>query len=555
MDFSQISVLLSVAAISGILVKKFKQPILIGYLFAGFLLALTGVLKDHQMIEDLGKVGVALLLFLVGLEMNIRELPTVGRVALYTGLAQIAFTFSLGLIVGLFLGFSFTVSAYLAIAAAFSSTIIIVKLLSEKNALSSLYGKISIGFLLVQDFVAIIILIFLSSISQGGMGVFGYLFLLLKAAFIIGAVWFSSKKILPNLFERYVADSVELLFIVSISWALGLAALLSNLGFSLEIGGFLAGISLSNLPEHLEIGSKARPLRDFFLTLFFLNLGSKMVSDGVLEVIGPSLVYSFLVLVGKPIIVMMIMGFLGFRRRTSFLTSVTVAQISEFSLIVVAMGASLGHLNESHVALTVIIAAITMTVSTYFILGAEKIYPKIKNKLKIFERKNVQELVLLKGEKMSDHIVLVGCYRTGKRLLSLFKGKKIPFVIVDFNPEVYKNLTAENFPVIFGDIADPEILSTLSLDKAKAVISTIDGVDDNLSLLSYLKTLPKKPITIFTATSKSNALKFYENGANYVIVPDMVAGDHIRHLIKTYGFSSERLIKIGKNHFNRLIFA
>ena len=316
----------------------------------------------------------------------------------------------------------------------------------------------------------------------------------------------------------------------------------------------MAGLALSNLPEHLEIASRTRPLRDFFLTIFFLGLGSNLVVGNLSEILLPAIIYSLLVLVGNPIIVMIVMGFLRFKRRTSFLASVTVAQISEFSLIVVAMGYSLGHISQSHVALTVTIAAITMTMSTYLILGADKLYLKIKDNLKIFERKNTQEISLLKDEVLEDHIVLIGCYRTGYRLLSLFKKKNISFVIVDFNPEVYKKLTAENYPVIFGDIADPEILEAVSLDQAKLIISTIDGLTDNLVLLEYIRKLAKKPLSIFTASTRTNALKFYESGANYVIVPDVVAGDHIRHIIKTYGFSGDKLAKVGKNHFNRLIF-
>jgi len=273
MDFSQISLLLVVAAFSGIIVKKLKQPILIGYLFAGFLLSAFGFLTDHVLIDNLGKIGVALLLFLVGLEMNIRELPTIGKAALYTGLGQIFFTFTIGLVIGLLLGFNLTVSSYLAIAASFSSTIIIIKLLSEKNVLSSLFGKITVGFLLVQDFVAILILVFLASLGREEMNPYGLLLLVVKGLGLFVVIWLLSKKVLPALFERYVAASSELLFIVSIAWALGLASLVAGpLGFTLEIGGFLAGLALSNLPEHLEIASRTRPLRDFFLTIFFLYL-------------------------------------------------------------------------------------------------------------------------------------------------------------------------------------------------------------------------------------------------------------------------------------------
>lgn len=555
MDFSQISLFLVVAAILGILVKKLKQPVLIGYLFAGFILAALGVFKDRGLVDGLGKLGVALLLFLVGLEMNVRELPTIGRVALFTGVGQILFTFTIGFLTSNLLGFDQVTSAYLAIAVSFSSTIIIVKLLSEKNTLNSLYGKISVGFLLVQDFVAILILVVLAGFAKGGMEFIDFGLVFIKAAALLLSIWFLSKRILPIIFEKYVANSPELLFIASIAWALGISSLVAGpLGFTLEMGGFLAGLSLSNLPEHLEIESRTRPLRDFFLTLFFLSLGANLVIDDVASVLFPSIILSTLVLVGNPLIVMSILGFLRFKRRTSFLASVTVAQISEFSLIVVAMGVTIGHLQSSSMALVVMIAAITMTLSTYLILGAEKIFPKIRKYLGFFERDNPMDLVYLREEKFNKHVVLVGYLRTGIRLLPYFKKKKLPYLIVDFNPEIHKNLTANNHPVIFGDITDPDILEAAQIGSAKLVISTIDTLSDNLAILEHIKRLNSKPVTIFTSITRENALKMYEKGADYVVVPEIVAGDHIRNILRIYGIRSERLKKVGQNHFSRLIY-
>lgn len=555
MDFSQIAILLVVAAAFGIIARRFKQPLIIGYLLAGLILAHFGLLKETVVIQNLGKIGVALLLFLVGLEMNIRELPTVGKASLYTGLGQITFTFIIAMLLGILLGFSLVPAAYLAIAVSFSSTIIIVKLLSEKNDLGSLYGKISIGFLLVQDLVAIIILLFLAGLGTAGLGFFDYLLMAIKAIAMLGAVWYLSKKVLPTIFEKYIALSQELLFIVSIAWALGVASLVAGpLGFTLEIGGFLAGLALSNLPEHLEIASKTRPLRDFFLTIFFLSLGAGLLAEGLGKVIFPATLYSLLVLIGNPIIVLTLMGFLRFKRRTSFLASVTVAQISEFSLIVMAMGLSLGHVGESHVAMTVMVAAVTMIVSTYLVLEADKVYERIKDKLKIFERKSLHEMVFEKEEEFSDHVVLVGCYRTGFRLLSLLKKKKIPYVIVDFSPDVYKKLTAARHSVILGDIGDLEILKSAGVGRAKLVISTIDNVNDNMILLEFMRQLKRPPTSIFTSVTRQDAIRLYEKGASYVIVPDIVAGEHIRHLLRAHGFGGERLEKMGRNHFNRLIF-
>lgn len=556
MEFSQIALLLVVAGVFGIIAKTLKQPLIIGYLFAGLLLGTTGLISDIEVFSGMGQIGVALLLFLLGLEMNIRELPAIGRVALITGIGQILFTSSIGFLIAQMLGFELLPSVYIAIAMTFSSTIIMVKLLSEKKDLDSLYGKIAVGFLLVQDFVAILILMFLAGLGKGRLSIAEYGLIGIKALVLFTLVWLLSKKALPIIFERFIASSSELLFIASIAWALGVASLVAGpLGFTLEIGGFLAGIALSNLPEHLQIAARTRPLRDFFLTIFFLILGAQLVIEGgILPIFAPALVFSTFVLFGNPIIVLVILGALGYRKRTSFLAGLTVAQISEFSLIILALGLTLGHVAEREVALVVMVGVITMTISTYAILHADKIYSKIKNYLKIFEKKKPKEKALIEDKNLKNHIVLIGCDRAGKTLVAYFLRNNRDFVVVDFNPKVFRRLSAEKTPVVFGDINDTEIVESANLGYANTVISTISNFSDNLTLLEYIKPLKVKPTTIFTALTRREALKLYERGATYVIVPEIVAGDYIRHLFEIPGMGRSRLIKMGKSHFNRLVF-
>lgn len=557
MDFSQIAILLVTASVFGIIARLFKQPLLVGYLFAGLALKLTGLIHNFETVEGLGQIGVTLLLFLLGLEMNLKELPSVGKVALFTGLGQIFFTSLIGFGMALLFGFTTIASLYIAVALTFSSTIIMVKLLSERKDLSSLHGRIAIGFLLVQDFVAIVILMFLSGLGAGGTSVAQYGFIALKALALFILVWALSKKVLPTFFEKIIAPSNELLFIVSISWALGVAWFVTGpMGFTLEIGGFLAGLALSNLPEHLEIASRTRPVRDFFLTIFFLLLGTQLaVTQNIAPLILPAIVFSLFVLIGNPIIVMAILGFMGYKRRTSFLAGLTVAQISEFSFILMAMGASLAQVDNSHVALVILVGVITMTTSTYLILNADAVFMRIKGKLGIFERAKTHEKAILQTVTKDDHIVLVGCDRTGRSLVSYFSRNNKPFVVVDFNPSVFAKLTADNHSVVFGDINDPEILEAAGVAHARLVISTTSNLDSNLILLDYVRSTKSHTNTVFTAATKTDALRLYERGATYVVVPDVIAGDHIRQLLKIYGTRGSKLPKVGKTHFERLIFS
>lgn len=555
MSFSEISLLLVVAAGFGVLARLLKQPLLIGFLFAGLFLNYFGFISDPHILDNLGKIGIALLLFLVGMDMNVREIPTIGKVALSAGLGQIIVTTAVGFLIALALGFSTIPAIYVSLALTFSSTIIIVKLLSEKKDLDSLYGKIAVGFLLVQDLVAVLILMFLAGLRDGNLNILSVVVLIIKAVVLFSSVWYLSKDILPKLFGKIVGNSQELLFTVSIAWALGIAMLVGGpLGFSFEIGGFLAGLALSNLPDHLGVSAKTKSLRDFFLTIFFVTLGSQLVITNIVHVLPAAIIFSIFVLIGNPLIVMVIMAFMGHKSRTSFLTSVMVAQVSEFSFILMAMGRSLGHVAESDLALVVLVGAVTMTLSTYLILGSEKIYLKFKSFLKLFEKSKTKESVYIKERDYKDHVVLVGCDKIGSLILPYFIKHNIPTIVIDFNPSVFSRLSSENIDVLLGDVADVEILELAKANEAKIIVCTIPNLDENLAILKSIQAFRNKPIFIGSAESRAETIKLYEAGANYVLNPDILAGEFLRHIFLNHGFSLSRLSKMGKSHFNRLMF-
>jgi len=316
MNFNEISLLLVVAATFGVLARFLKQPILIGFLFSGFFLAYFNFIPDKHLLESLGKIGVALLLFLVGMEMNIREIPTIGKVALSAGLGQIVFTSIIGFLIALGLGYAPIPAIYIAVALTFSSTIIIMKLLSDKDALEKLYGKISIGFLLVQDLIAIIILIVVSSFSgDTGLSATSVIFsTLVKGTLIILILAPLGYFVFPKL-NKFFSHSQEFLFLFAISFGLGLSSLFHILGFSIEVGALIAGIALSTTPYSYEVSSKLKPLRDFFIISFFLILGSQMIFTEISRFIFPIVIFSLFILIGNPLIVMSIIGILGYSKK------------------------------------------------------------------------------------------------------------------------------------------------------------------------------------------------------------------------------------------------
>lgn len=540
--FVELALILSLAAAFAILFRFLKQPAILAYILTGMFIGPFAKLNlvHIDALKTFGELGVTLLLFMIGLELRVVELRSVGKVALITGISQIFFTAVIGYGILLLLGFSPLASLYVSVALTFSSTIIIVKLLSDKKDLSSLYGKIAVGFLLVQDFVAILALIFLSGFNaEGGSEVsaVSMLFVFFKAAVIFAGVLYLSRRLLPRLIAR-IAHSQETLFLFSIAWVVAVASVVSApmVGFSIEIGGFLAGLALANSDESLYIVSRMRPLRDFFVTIFFVSLGMSMVIVNLSLVWVPALILSLFILIGNPLIMMVIMGALGYRKRTSFLAGLTVAQISEFSLILVFLGHKLSHVSSDVVSMVILIGIITFAVSTYMILHGNKLYRFLSPYLDIFEwrKRTVEEETMLPEDvtKRGGHVILVGVNRAGRSILEALRDEYKDVVVVDFDPDVIKRLWESKIHCLFGDISDVDIHERLALSRAKLVISTVSDLEDNLILLDSVQKEKSRANVIVLAEDPKDAKILKEKGADYVILPHVASGHHVARLIR-----------------------
>mgnify|MGYP001620150771 FL=1 len=530
--FFELAIIILIASALGIAAKLTKQPIILAYLATGAVIGYFGFfnLADKETFRLFSDLGIMFLLFLVGLEINYTSLRLVGKTSLIVGIAQIIFTFIGGFIIAYFFGFNYLSSAYIAIALTFSSTIIIVKLLSEKKDLNSLYGKVSIGFLLVQDFVAILILIFLASLQAGNkIEIFDIFLTLIKGVALFGLMIYLGRKILPLIFNK-IAHSQELLFLSSLAWLFMAVAGASKLGFSIEIGGFLAGLALANSSENFQIAGRIRSLRDFFILIFFAILGTSIIIADFSNLTFPIIIFSLFVLIGNPLIVLIIMGIMGYRKRTGFMCGVTVAQISEFSLILAAMGAKVGHISNGTVSLITAVGIITITLSTYSIIYSEKIFKFLSPILSIFERKKTKEDEML-FQKRHKPIILIGCHRTGQSLA--FNIPKEDLLIIDFDPEIISQLRKQGYDYLFGDVSDAEIFEKANFDEAKLVISTSPDIEDNLTLLSSLNALNNrnKLKVIMRARTSREAEILYNNKADYVLLPHFTAGQYLSKTI------------------------
>ncbi len=465
--FLQIGIILGVAAAAGALAQALRQPLIVAFIGVGILLGPSGlsIVVHSSEIELFARLGIALLLFVVGLKLDLHIIRTVGPVALASGLGQVLFTSLVGYAIGLLLGMDHITAIYVAVALTFSSTIIIVKLLSDKREVDSLHGRIALGFLIVQDIVVVLVMIGLTAFGEAESGLHigrEALLILFKGALMLATVAALMRYVLPSLLHR-LAHSSELLMLFAIAWAVLGAAAGDALGFSKEVGAFLAGISIASTRYREQVAARLVSLRDFLLLFFFIELGATLNLGALSGQVGEALVFSAFVLVGNPLIVMAIMGYMGYRKRTGFLAGLTVAQISEFSLILAALGLSLGHLSQETVGLITLVGLITISASTYMILYSHELYQRLSPYLSVFERKRKhREDDGFVGEESVD-VLVVGLGRFGATMAADLRQRGCKLLALDFDPANVQRHARDGYSVHYGDAEDAELLASLPL--------------------------------------------------------------------------------------------
>lgn len=561
--FIQLAVVLGLASLIGYGVKMLRLPLLVAYLLAGVVLSSLQIFDlTHSMaLTFLPEIGIAFVLFFVGMELDLKEVKYLGKPIIVTSLSQIILSLLAGFLISTFLGFPLIESIFLGIGLSFSSTIVVVKLLLEKKDVGSLYGKLSIGILLLEDLVAILILMVMtvgsSLLNFGLQDSLPLAALLAKGVLLLVAALVLSRYVLEKVF-RAVAGSAELLFLSALAWCFIFVAVSVVLGFSVVIGAFLAGVALANSSFHYEIQSKVKPLRDFFVTIFFVYLGTQVIFGQILNVLPLIIAFTLYALIIKPIIFLLILGAFGFKKHTMFQTALNLSQISEFSLIVLIVGMKAGLVSQEALTGIALATVISIIVSSIMIAYSRRIYKKVLPAIGFFERSELthQTEEKSKGLAMEDHVILVGAHRIGGEIVRFFKRESVPVLVLDFNPRTIQRLVEENIHALYGDMGDPEILEFLNLEKSKLVISTAQNIEDNLILLSEIKRRRVGAVVIVRATTVQEARKLYKAGADYVILPEVVSGDFITGTLKshwpTLGYFKDRseieLRKLSQNH-------
>ncbi|MEX2577997.1 MAG: cation:proton antiporter [Verrucomicrobiales bacterium] len=492
----ELGIIVVAAAVFAFLARRIGMPSIVAYLLAGLTLGpLSGVVSMSSSLELISEMGIALLLFLVGLELSLDKIRDVGRVAVVAGVGQVVFTALGGLLLCWALGFSWMEAIFLAVGLTFSSTVVVVKLLGEKGELSSLYGRIAVGIFLVQDLVAIVILTFLAglggteeagakmdlgAVARGLGAAFGGMIVLLAVALL------AARYVLPKPFA-WAARQPEVLLIWSLSWCFALVLGAHQLHLSLEIGAFLAGISLAQLPSSEDLHRRVHPLMNFCIAVFFVSLGIKMEVGAAVEEWRTVAVLSLFVLLGNPAIFLWIIGRMGYGLRTTFFTSVTVAQISEFSFIVVALGVGSGLVGEEVMSITALVGLVTITVSAYMIRFNRALYRPCRRwgLLRPFVPRKLYEAPEEEEDSSADglkgHVVVVGMNTLGRHLASLLVEAGHEVVAVDTDPKKLEGLPCHTE---VGNVGYRAVLDGLNLPRARLLVSAL-RIEATNDLLAY----------------------------------------------------------------------
>jgi voltage-gated potassium channel Kch len=427
---------------------------------------------------------------------------------------------------------------------------VIVKLLSDRREIDTLHGRILIGFLLMQDIAAILAL---ATLNNANGSPWPLIFSFLKGIGMIAIAYLGSKYIFPTIF-KFAAKSRELLFLLAISFCLLFALFASYIGLSIIIGAFVAGVALANLPYSPEIIGRVKPLRDFFATIFFVSLGLNLVLGSANLIIKPLIVFTVIVIFFKPVIIMFICSFFGYKRRIGFQSSIAMSQISEFSLIIVSQGLILGHISQEIFSLTILIAIVTITYTSYLFKYEERLYRKLSNILRPFDMFTTgeeEELEYLPRKKRK-HVILCGYNRIGFSIVRTIKKMKKDLLVVDFNPEVIVKLIKEKTHCIYGDIGDTEIIDRLDIKNASMIVSTVPTKRDNILLIRSVKEVNKDAQIFLTANNIDEAIELYDEGADYVILPHFLGGEHFSYLMEDFTADINKLIKTKLAHIKEL---
>lgn len=549
------------ATVLGIPAYIFRMPLVLAFLVAGILLGPSlgfGIIRSPESIKTLSEIGLILLMFILGLEIDIRKLMRAGRAVIVNGITQFVGCAFLATIFFSCLGFLNSPNdyslTYLAIATSLSSTLVVVKMLSDRMELDQLTSRITLGILVCQDIWVIVFLAIQPNLQN--LEFIPISFSIGKALILVSVSWLLARYLLPLVF-RTIAKQPELVLVSAMGWCFGICGLAHYLGLSLEMGALVAGVSIASFPYHLDIASKITSLRDFFITLFFVALGMQIPMP-TWEILGLAGVMVAFVIVSRFLTVFPVLHFMHYGYRGSLIPAINLAQMSEFSLVVVAIGVELRHIPETLLASSTIALVVTLLLASFMIPSGYTIYRALKPILEWIGIKDHVMSAESKGNAKATSIVLFGFYREASSFLEEFIKRHSQalieqILVVDYNPETLKKLKERGVHCMYGDIGHPETLRNHSLADAAVIISTIPDTQlkgtTNLKLLHTLRKMAPSARIIVTADTLDKARELYAKGADYVFVPRLVGAHFLVDILERVQGDRMDAVKQGAQKF------
>jgi len=530
------------ATVFAFIAKWLKQPLLLGYVLAGVVIGSTqgfGWITGPEEIETVSELGLILLLFMIGLEIDLKKLRKSGAGVIGAGVGQFVICALLGLAFAPLLGFHFAPGKfeplYLAVCVALSSTMIVVKLLYDKFELDTLPGRVTLSILVFQDIWAILFLAVQPNLQDPSPLIL--LVSLIKGAGLVAFAMLASRYVLPLLFQS-IAKLPELMLIGALAWCFAISMIAAWLGLSREMGALVAGISISTFPYSLDVIAKVISLRDFFITLFFVTLGAKIPRPTV-DIVLLALAGSGFLIMSRFLSVTPILYLMKYGNRASFLPALNLAQISEFSLVIAALGAGLGHIDDRLLSVVLFMLVITSVLSTYWIMYSHSIYLVLNPWMKRLGMRDLDDKGDDDAKTPHKPIVFLGFARTASsllhELLSHDDALEEQISVVDFNPQVIKELDRRGIQCTYGDIGHADTLHHAGIHHAKVLISTIpDSLlkgTSNQRLLRLLNQMAPAASVMVTSETLAEATEMYQQGAGFVLVPRFMGARELRDAV------------------------
>ncbi len=555
-----LGLLITAAAVLSILFKFIKQSSIVAFIVVG---VFAGIFGDkfqipHEVIDIFTEVGIILLLFMAGLEVEFESFVKWWKLFLGNGIGQILLTVLIGSLIGFLLLDLPDVKStiFFGLCLTFSSTIVVISYLKNQKAMESMYGQTVLGIMVLQDISAVLSLVVLKGLSEGGSLLISLGVVALKLVALIVVLFVLSKFVLTALF-RFLARSKELLFLGSLGWALGVAAACELVHFSPEIGAFMAGAALSFLPYRLEVQDKVEPMKDFGIILFFIALGFSLKIDmGVIGLIPAIVTVALFVLLGSPVIMLFIGYIFKVKSRAAFMTGAIINQISEFSLILATLCHRQGLFDDRVFLLVVLATVTTLLFSSLGHQFLDELYSLFRRRLSFIDnRSRLKTEAELEGFKLEDHIVVIKYNNLAERFIEHYLDAGERVLLIDIDPEVYRKMSgrSKNLECMYADIYDPDTWEEAGFGEAKAVISClIEGQSAEVGILKWLKDNGKKTPFFAAADSYRDALELYDNGATFVIQVGILSAEKIGELLDEYGDTLKGFRERGRRQYNMI---